>query len=128
MSDNGAARLGEKITTGLNDRPRNETIAQTGAGIPDDTSRPLEVDEAEIARVRAKLLGEDPAAGAHDGAPRGQASGRTASDNPDEVSPDTPLSAENLCRHCGGTGRIDGGECPECGGTGVVVTPVGGGG
>ncbi|HEV7253280.1 MAG TPA: hypothetical protein VGN97_09275 [Mesorhizobium sp.] len=127
MSDAGRTDLGQKITTGPNDRPRNETIAQTGAGIPDDTSRPVEVDEAEVARVRAKLLGEgsdSPKAGS--GAPSN--SGAGSSDNPDAVPAGTPLAAENICRHCGGTGRADGGECPECTGTGVVLTPVGGAG
>ena len=37
-----------KITTGANDRPRNETIGQTGGGAPDDSSRPVEVDDAQI--------------------------------------------------------------------------------
>jgi len=125
MSDAGRTDLGQKITTGPNDRPRNETIAQTGAGLPDDTSRPVEVDEAEVARVRAKLLGEGT-----DGSGAEQASFASGAtpDNPDAVPAGTPLAAENLCRHCGGTGRADGGQCPECGGSGVVLTPVGGGG
>lgn len=49
-------------------------------------------------------------------------------ENPDRVPKETPHSAENLCRRCGGSGRIDGGKCPECDGTGHVTTPVGGGG
>ena len=49
-----------KITNGANDRPRNETIAQSGAGIPDDSSRPLEVDDAEVDRVRDTLSGRSP--------------------------------------------------------------------
>jgi hypothetical protein len=32
----------EKISTGLNDRPLNETIAGTGPGIPDDALAPGE--------------------------------------------------------------------------------------
>jgi len=47
-----------KITNGLNDRPRNETISQTGAGLPDDSGHPVEVDEATVERVRRKLLGD----------------------------------------------------------------------
>lgn len=124
MSDAGRTDPGQKITTGPNDRPRNETIAQTGAGVPDDTSRPVEVDEAEVARVRAKLLGEgseQPSAG------RTPSSDATP-DNPDAVPAGTPLAAENICRHCAGTGRVNGGQCPECAGTGVVLTPVGGAG
>ena len=50
-----------KITTGLNDRPRNETIGQTGAGIPDDSSQPVEVSDEEVERVREKLLKDRPA-------------------------------------------------------------------
>lgn len=41
-----------KITTGS-----NETIAQTGDGIPDDSSAPVEVDDGEVERVRQKLEG-----------------------------------------------------------------------
>jgi hypothetical protein len=44
-----------KITTGLNDRPKNETIAQTGSGIPDDASRPVDISDEEVERVRRKL-------------------------------------------------------------------------
>ncbi|MFD2649460.1 hypothetical protein ACFSX5_16870 [Devosia albogilva] len=47
-----------KITTGNNDRPKNETIAQTGDGIPDDSSAPVDVDDAEVERVRQKLEGD----------------------------------------------------------------------
>ncbi|MCJ8517972.1 uncharacterized protein with von Willebrand factor type A (vWA) domain [Pseudorhizobium tarimense] len=50
----------KKITNGANDRPRNETIAQSGAGIPDDSSRPLEADDAEVDRVRDNLSGRSP--------------------------------------------------------------------
>jgi len=46
-----------KITTGNNDRPKNETIAQTGGGIPDDSSAPVDVDDTEVERVRQKLEG-----------------------------------------------------------------------
>ncbi len=49
----------EKITTGLNDRPLNHTIAQTGDGLPDDSGQPVEVDPAEVERVRAKLMEDD---------------------------------------------------------------------
>jgi hypothetical protein len=50
-----------KISTGPNDRPRNETIAGTGPGIPDEALAPGEEmpempDEEEVARV-AKTLG-----------------------------------------------------------------------
>ncbi|RWK86063.1 MAG: hypothetical protein EOR45_30235, partial [Mesorhizobium sp.] len=47
-----------KITTGTNDRPRNETIGQSGEGLPDDSSTSLEVDEAVVARLRKQLQGK----------------------------------------------------------------------
>ena len=48
----------KKITDGANDRPKNETIAQSGAGAPDDVGAPVEVSDEEVERVRQKLLGE----------------------------------------------------------------------
>jgi hypothetical protein len=50
----------EKISTGPNDRPINETIAGTGPGIPDDALAPgEELPEApsdeEVERVAEKL-------------------------------------------------------------------------
>jgi len=44
-----------KISTGPNARPRDATVSQTGEGLPDDSSRPVEVDDAEVERVRQKL-------------------------------------------------------------------------
>jgi len=44
-----------KVTTGANDRPKDETIAQTGDGLPDDSSKPVEVDEAEVEKAREQL-------------------------------------------------------------------------
>ena len=49
-----------KISTGPNDRPRNETIAGTGPGIPDEALGPGEEipempDEEEVARMARKL-------------------------------------------------------------------------
>ena len=44
-----------KVTTGANDRPKDETIAQTGPGLPDDTTRPVDVSEEEVERARQKL-------------------------------------------------------------------------
>ncbi|TXR47847.1 hypothetical protein [Phyllobacterium endophyticum] len=48
-----------KITTGNNDRPRDETIAQSGPGVPDDSGTPVEVDEVQVERAKASLQ-EDP--------------------------------------------------------------------
>ncbi|HEY8575777.1 MAG TPA: hypothetical protein VIL88_05490 [Devosia sp.] len=47
----------DKTSTGPNDRPRNDTIAQTGAGLPDDTGDPIAVSDEEVERVRQKLTG-----------------------------------------------------------------------
>ena len=44
-----------KLTEGLNDRPKDTTIAQSGAGLPDDTSRPPEIDEDEASRIEKKI-------------------------------------------------------------------------
>jgi hypothetical protein len=50
----------EKISTGPNDRPLNETIAGTGPGIPDEALAPGEElpqppSDEEIKRVAEKL-------------------------------------------------------------------------
>ncbi|GEP05347.1 hypothetical protein [Methylobacterium oxalidis] len=45
----------------------------------------------------------------------------------DEAPPGTPGSGENLCRRCGGSGKIGAETCPDCSGTGKVTTGVGGG-
>ena len=42
----------QKITTGANDRPKDETIAQTGPGLPDDRSSVIEVDHDGVATPR----------------------------------------------------------------------------
>lgn len=108
-----------KITTGANDRARDETIGQTGSGLPDDSAEAVAVDEAEAARIRESLMS---------GARRPREGQGEGAQNVDEVPPGTPGAAENICRRCSGTGRIDGGTCPDCAGTGIVTTPVGGGG
>jgi hypothetical protein len=103
-----------KITTGPNDRPRDESIAQTGAGLPDDSSSPVGIDDATVERVRQQLQ-----------------SGTTRQDvpaNPEAVPAGTEGAADNVCRRCSGAGRLEGGPCPDCDGTGKVLTPVGGGG
>ena len=50
----------EKISTGPNDRPLNETIAGTGPGIPDEAlaagkELPQAPSEEEIERIATKL-------------------------------------------------------------------------
>ncbi|RWQ29610.1 MAG: hypothetical protein EOS20_32690 [Mesorhizobium sp.] len=96
-----------EITTGTNDRPRNETIGQSGEGLPGST--PLEVDET-AARLGNQLQGKPEQFG--------------------QANPDAAGIAgvgEKICHRCAGTGMIDGRTCPECGGTGKVTTPIGGG-
>ncbi len=44
-----------KVTNGLNDRPKDETITQSGEGLPDDSGKPIDVADDEIARVKEKL-------------------------------------------------------------------------
>lgn len=51
-----------------------------------------------------------------------------SADDSDTVPAGTPGSAENVCRHCAGTGKVEGSTCPVCEGSGIVITPVGGAG
>lgn len=44
----------------------------------------------------------------------------------DEAPPGTPGTGENACRHCGGSGRLEGRPCPHCEGSGTVVSGIGG--
>jgi hypothetical protein len=44
----------------------------------------------------------------------------------DEAAPGTPGTGEDICRHCNGSGKVDGKACPECNGTGKVVEGIGG--
>ena len=48
-------------------------------------------------------------------------------ENPDTVPGGAPGAGENICRACGGTGKVDDKPCSECGGTGKVPTGIGGG-
>jgi DnaJ-class molecular chaperone len=43
----------------------------------------------------------------------------------DETEPGTRQSAENICRRCSGTGKVDGRPCRDCGGSGRVTVIVG---
>ena len=44
-----------KLTQGANDRPKDATIAQTGAGVPDDTGKPLDINDDEAARIEQNI-------------------------------------------------------------------------
>lgn len=53
----------EKISTGPNDRPVNETIAGTGPGIPDDARAPGEElpeppSDEDVARAKSQLFSD----------------------------------------------------------------------
>ncbi len=45
----------------------------------------------------------------------------------DDAPPGTPGTGENLCRQCGGSGKVSGETCPDCAGTGKVQEGIGGG-
>ena len=49
----------EKITDGLNDRPKDSSIGQTADGLPDDSGQPVEVDQKTIEATKRKLS-DDP--------------------------------------------------------------------
>jgi hypothetical protein len=57
-----------KLTQGLNDRPKGETIAQTGEGLPDDTGRTPDISDEEAARIEQKIrsIGSEGSEQAHD--------------------------------------------------------------
>ncbi len=46
----------QPISNGPNARPRDETIAQTERGLPDDTGRPVEISPEEERRIARKIL------------------------------------------------------------------------
>lgn len=43
------------ISDGQSGRPRDETIAQTGEGLPNDTGEPVQVDEDEAKRIEKRI-------------------------------------------------------------------------
>ncbi|WP_064685187.1 hypothetical protein [Rhizobium bangladeshense] len=45
-----------KISTGINDRPRNETVTGCSPGIPYDSSQMVDLTNEEIRRTKASLL------------------------------------------------------------------------
>jgi hypothetical protein len=49
----------DKLTDEMNDCPKDAPIGQTAEGTPDDSSRPLDVDEGTVDAFR-KELSEDP--------------------------------------------------------------------
>ena len=50
--------MAEKRSTGPNDRPRNETIAQSGEGLPDDSGGvPAKVNASDDKAARRASIG-----------------------------------------------------------------------
>ena len=59
--------------------------------------------------------------------PAGQPAGAQAPLRPGDEAPDgTPGTGENVCRRCGGSGRLGAADCPTCLGTGKVTAGIGG--
>ncbi len=50
-----SAGKGKPDSTGPNSRPRDDTIAQTGPGIPDDASSPVEVTPEEEKTIEKSI-------------------------------------------------------------------------
>ncbi|MFB2567446.1 hypothetical protein [Rhizobium sp. IMFF44] len=50
---------GKKLSTGLNDRPKDASIGQTAGGFPDDSGKPVDVGDEEIETTRKKIA-DDP--------------------------------------------------------------------
>lgn len=44
-----------KISKGPNARPKDASIAQSGPGIPDDSSAPVEASDKDVEEARRKL-------------------------------------------------------------------------
>lgn len=84
----GMQAMPEKRSTGPNARPKDETIAQTGEGLPDDSGGvPQDVEEAEVKAARRSLdrLEESGKANRHD----------TSEDESDSGEDDRPGSREH---------------------------------
>ncbi|MEZ2224039.1 hypothetical protein [Rhizobium sp. RCC_161_2] len=48
----------EKLTAGLNDRPKNASIGHSADGFPDDSSRPVGVNDKTIVAAKRRLSGK----------------------------------------------------------------------
>jgi hypothetical protein len=51
----GRKRARKPDSTGTNSRPRDETIAQTGPGIPDDASQQVEISPEEEKNIEKSI-------------------------------------------------------------------------
>ena len=127
-----------KITTGANERARDETIAQTGEGIPDEPGPLIDPDPDQIERVRRKLMGDDSkpqragaegsdrSAGSPDGshttgkAAAGSAGGRLSGSGPSarEGTGSAPARGANPDALPAGSPQAAENICRRCGGSG----------
>jgi hypothetical protein len=54
-TDQGREEGAKPDSAGPNARPRNDTISQTGPGLPDDSSTPVEVDPDTEKRIERDI-------------------------------------------------------------------------
>jgi hypothetical protein len=59
MSETEKKTATAPISDGVNARPKNESISQSAGGLPNDAGHAIEVDDAEIERVKEKLVGDN---------------------------------------------------------------------
>ena len=101
--------------------------AKLNAALPD---RPAQVPEQANLDSQSVAGEEDP--GAALDMPVGQPASQSVSRPPgaanpgDEAAEGTPGTGENICRECGGSGRVASRPCRSCDGSGKVTTAVGG--
>lgn len=98
-------------------------------------NQPIELDESvageEDPGASVDLAVKSPASPGASDQPAGSQGARAGSPMPamapgDEAPAGTPGTGEDLCRACGGNGRLNGGACPECEGTGKITVGIGG--
>lgn len=73
---------------------------------------------------RAPGASDQPSGGPADGRRPSEPAPRQAPG--DEAPSGSPGTGEATCPRCGGTGRLDGGRCPDCEGRGTVTVQIGG--
>jgi hypothetical protein len=96
--------------TGNQDQAAINLASESVAG-EEDPGASLDLPSAPAATA-AKAQAAPPGAGAM---------------NPGDEAPEgTPGTGENVCRECGGSGRVTDAVCPSCNGSGKVTVGVGG--
>jgi hypothetical protein len=56
---NGEDAMIKTTSRGVHDRPNKSAFTQSGPGLPDDASQPVEATEEEALRIQSKLEGTD---------------------------------------------------------------------